>query len=57
MNIIFRNALVIQAPTTLVLQMLYISSLYITSLRFRRFMMKKKLTRVIFLEHLVLYLP
>lgn len=25
MNIIFRNALVIQAPTTLVLQMLYIS--------------------------------
>lgn len=37
MNIIFRNALVIQAPTTLVLQMLYISSLYITSLfQFKR---------------------
>lgn len=31
----------IQAPTTLVLQMLYISSLHITSLRFRRFMMIK----------------
>lgn len=31
------NALVIQAPTTLVLQMLYISSLYITSLfQFKR---------------------
>lgn len=35
------NALVIQAPTTLVLQMLYISSLHITSLRFRRYMMIK----------------
>lgn len=35
------NALVIQAPTTLVLQMLNISSFYITSLRFRRFMMIK----------------